>query len=333
VPILSVRRTATASLVLILAACATASSGAATPAPAPTAHVAKNDKNKDKGNNGNNGNSTNSTNSDDTSGLSTNAASGASSPGDDSQGDDNSKNKSKDKGSSTPAATTPPPAPARGPAAAPTSSAPATTAPASGAPASTLTDPPAPPQLGVTVGLTGASGTVMVRAADGAPLQSLSTASALPTGTHIDTRNGSVDLTSAIDAAGTTQTGHFSGGIFEVRQAPEGKGVTQLVLVGGAWGACKAATAATASTSAVAHAAGKRKAIRRLWGTDDHGRFVTKGRGSVATVRGTKWLTEDFCDGTRTTVAQGAVAVRDLARHKTVVVRAGHSYFARVAAR
>jgi hypothetical protein len=46
-------------------------------------------------------------------------------------------------------------------------------------------------------------------------------------------------------------------------------------------------------------------------------------------VRGTRWLTEDRCDGTLTRVASGAVAVFDRSRHKTVIVRAGRSYLAR----
>jgi hypothetical protein len=48
-------------------------------------------------------------------------------------------------------------------------------------------------------------------------------------------------------------------------------------------------------------------------------------------VRGTRWLTRDTCAGTRTRVVAGAVAVRDLRRHRTVVVRKGHEYLARVA--
>ena len=62
---------------------------------------------------------------------------------------------------------------------------------------------------------------------------------------------------------------------------------------------------------------------------DDGGRFRTYGRHSHATVRGTRWLTEDRCGGTLTRVASGAVAVRDRIRRRTVLVRAGRSYLAR----
>ena len=59
-------------------------------------------------------------------------------------------------------------------------------------------------------------------------------------------------------------------------------------------------------------AGGKRRVVRRLWGKDKHARFRTHGRDSVATVRGTQWVTTDRCDGTVTRVTEGKVLVRDL---------------------
>jgi hypothetical protein len=56
------------------------------------------------------------------------------------------------------------------------------------------------------------------------------------------------------------------------------------------------------------------------------------GHYSAATVLGTRWLTEDFCDGTLVLVAKGVVVVEDLATHATVTVRAGHSAFTPAAA-
>ena len=41
------------------------------------------------------------------------------------------------------------------------------------------------------------------------------------------------------------------------------------------------------------------------------GEFRTKGKYSAATVRGTEWLTQDYCDGTLTQVKTGVVDVRD----------------------
>ena len=45
--------------------------------------------------------------------------------------------------------------------------------------------------------------------------------------------------------------------------------------------------------------------VRRLWGRDRGGRYRTYGRHSHATVRGTRWLTEDRCLGTYTRVTEG----------------------------
>ena len=63
--------------------------------------------------------------------------------------------------------------------------------------------------------------------------------------------------------------------------------------------------------------------------TTSHGKFRTRASNSVITVRGTTWYVADRCDGTLTRVTSGSVAVRDLRRQRTVVVRAGHSYLAR----
>ena len=49
--------------------------------------------------------------------------------------------------------------------------------------------------------------------------------------------------------------------------------------------------------------------VRSLWGKDKGGKFRTHGRWSVASVRGTRWLTQDRCDGTLTKVTEGAVDV------------------------
>ena len=71
-----------------------------------------------------------------------------------------------------------------------------------------------------------------------------------------------------------------------------------------------------------------KKKKRRLWG-DGEGKFRTKGKHSAATVVGTKWLVEDRCKSTLTRVVRGRVSVRDFAKKKTVIVRAGKRYIAR----
>ncbi|HEY6758192.1 MAG TPA: hypothetical protein VI318_01835 [Baekduia sp.] len=182
------------------------------------------------------------------------------------------------------------------------------------------------PVLGRTFAIATVAGKVTATAPSGAPVD-LSAAAAVPPGTLIDTRGGTVELKAALDRKGTTQTARFWGGLFQANQGTGARGLTQLVLRGGNFTSCGAASTRAHASKATK----KKKPPRALWGSDDHGRFETRGRGSVATVRGTRWLTEDTCDGTRTTVAAGAVAVRDLRRGKTVVVTKGHNYLARLA--
>lgn len=156
----------------------------------------------------------------------------------------------------------------------------------------------------------------------------LQTGMSLPSGTVVDARAGSVQLPSP----GGGDPGVFKGGRFIVRQTGGANPRTALQLTGGSFAACpKAPSAAPAAVTAstASRRLGRHSVVRSLWGHDHHGHFSTSGRYAAAIVRGTTWLTQDRCDGTRVAVMQGAVAVHDAARHKTVIVRAGHSYLAK----
>ncbi len=150
----------------------------------------------------------------------------------------------------------------------------------------------------------------------------------VPVGSLVDTRHGRVSLQSARDGKGRTQTGTFWGGVFQVRQTRHNRGITDLHLRGGRFAGCGGGVKAGASALA-REAKGKRRVVRRLWGKDKHARFRTHGRDSVATVRGTRWVTTDRCDGTLTKVSEGKVLVRDLRRKHSVLLTAGHAYLAR----
>jgi streptogramin lyase len=171
-------------------------------------------------------------------------------------------------------------------------------------------------------------GKVRVKAPDG-EWESLPADAELPVGAMLDTRRGTVALSST-GCRGGTQTGTFGGGIFSVRQPRSGCGRVDVYLRGGNFKSCPRLTArqrrARGSRTATAS---RTRRVRQLWGRDSGGRFRSHGRHSHATVRGTRWLTVDRCDGTLTRVTQGSVAVRDFTRHRTVVVRAGHSYVAK----
>jgi hypothetical protein len=165
-----------------------------------------------------------------------------------------------------------------------------------------------------------------VRRPRGRGYEELEKGRSIPVGSLVDTRRGSVRLTTATDSEGHTQTGVFSGGTFSIAQGRGG--TTDLFLRGGSFARCGRLLKAVAST-----ADRKRRPVRSLWGRDRSGQFRTHGRDSVATVRGTTWLTRDRCDGTLTVVRSGAVSVRDRRTHRTVVVRAGGRHLARRAAR
>ena len=120
--------------------------------------------------------------------------------------------------------------------------------------------------------------------------------------------------------------------------AGQANGVVRLTLIGGNFTSCGTRRLSARSGLSVESAQLKKptkpaapvkpvKPVRRLWGTGK-GKFTTTGKFASATVRGTEWLVADFCTGTRVTVRRGIVSVRDLAKKKTVLVKAGHSYFA-----
>jgi virginiamycin B lyase len=168
-------------------------------------------------------------------------------------------------------------------------------------------------------------GTVRVKTPDG-EWKSLGAGAEVPVGAMLDTRRGQVALSSR-GCRGGTQTGRFGGGIFSVRQPRSGCGRVDVYLRGGSFKSCPRLT--TRHRRGRVASASKVRRVRMLWGRDSGGRFRSHGRHSHATVRGTRWLTVDRCDGTLTRVTSGAVVVRDEVRHRSVLVRAGRSYLAK----
>ncbi len=206
--------------------------------------------------------------------------------------------------------------PARGPA--PASSPPEQERPAS-------KDAPPAPVLGKAVGVTPSRGTVRVRARGSKRFITLTAGDSIPVGSTIDARRGRVALSSALNSSGKVQTAQFWGGIFKVGQSRSGRGMTDIALLGGRPSCAKAPAKASISKR-------KRKRSRRgakLWAKDKRGRFRTRGSNSVATTRGTFWLTQERCNGTLTKVYEGAVVVRNRKTGKRVTVRAGKRYLAR----
>jgi hypothetical protein len=177
------------------------------------------------------------------------------------------------------------------------------------------------PVVGERLGVT-PEGAVRVRT-PGGDWQDLTEGASVPNGSTVDARQGTITLTAAVDAAGTQQSAAFSGAQFTVEQLQGAQPVTKLVLRGGNFKACpKAQSSQVPSWSAFAAKA--ERPVRSVFGSG-HGRFRTQGRFAAATVRGTIWQTDDYCDRTMITVKRGVVAVRDLHTGRSVDVRAGSS--------
>ena len=157
----------------------------------------------------------------------------------------------------------------------------------------------------------------------------------LPVGTTLETTKGRVELVAAARTSGAqTMKAQFFDGRFVIRQVRQAKRgaksrrlFTQLRLAGGKFRSTCGAKASSSRELAAKKKRSKKK-VRSLWG-DGKGSFQTRGQGAAATVRGTRWLTQDRCDGTLVRVRRGRVDVRDLFRKRTVRVNAGQSYLAR----
>jgi hypothetical protein len=161
---------------------------------------------------------------------------------------------------------------------------------------------------------------VKVRGTDG--YTALGPGAKVPVGSVVDATHGTVRLTTKVGDG--TQEALLHGAGFEVRQDARAGGMTDLVLRGGDFSSCGSKVARAASRGR-----GTGSPRRFLWARDTGGRFRTHGRNSVATVRGTEWVTTDTCAGTTTRVRSGAVLVRDLHTGRRVLVRAGHSHLVR----
>ncbi len=156
---------------------------------------------------------------------------------------------------------------------------------------------------------------------------------ALPMGTIVDTRKGRVALASTVDgrrigAGGTRQTATLAAGIFRIRQQRAALGSTArvptdfvLTSAPGAEGACAASTGVTGPIKGRG-----RSVVRSLSASVHKGLFRIVGAAGTSTGRDATWVTQDRCDGTRTDVGKGAVAVASAVSKKTVTVTTGRSY-------
>jgi streptogramin lyase len=184
------------------------------------------------------------------------------------------------------------------------------------------------PQANTTVGATTTAGSVLIELPGKHHFIHLSAGELIPLGATINTLHGTVLIQSAT-GPGELASGLFSGGLFTVTQRP-GTTVTVLTLAS-AFKACVAKPLAHAAAAAALKKPKKRKkskkVVNQVFG-NAHGQFSTRGHYATAADEGTKWHTEDRCDGTLIVVTVGRVTVTDRVRHRTFVLTAGHHYLA-----
>ena len=204
--------------------------------------------------------------------------------------------------------------------------------------------PPPPPKLGGAFNVEPVKGLVFVEI--NGKFIPITEVRQIPNGAIINALHGTVALITAAGGSSTanvsqavktkskkpkakvtTQKGTFGGAVFKVTQDHSGLATLSLVEGANFAGAPTYASCQTHSVKATVAALSK-KTLQLLKGSDNHGKFRTKGRYAAATVRGTVWSIADRCDGTLTHVTRGTVVVSDLVRHKSITVRAGHSYLA-----
>lgn len=189
-------------------------------------------------------------------------------------------------------------------------------APPAAAPPLQAPPPPPPqpeqPELGRTAAATPVSGTVTV--GEGDDRHRLTKRTIIPVATLVDATDGEVELEFETTAHGFQQ-GVFSDGAFTIHQGRD-RTLVELRLAG---------EAPTTAGRARASAARKR---RRVWGSAK-GEFRTTGAHGAATVRGTRWLTEDRPDGTFIHVVEGTVLAEAFERDHRRILHAGESFLAR----
>lgn len=184
----------------------------------------------------------------------------------------------------------------------------------------------APPTLGVTGNLTPLSGVVRVKLPGSKHFVLLSAAAQVPLGTIVDATAGKVSVTTA-SVHGGTQIAVFYLGEFKLTQARSG--LALATLLGGRYAVCPTSKERLHLARANAARASRKHTVRKLW-AESHGSYSTKGNYATGAAQGTRWLTQDLCEGTLITVISDRVTVTNLITHRRATVAAGKKYLARV---
>jgi hypothetical protein len=184
---------------------------------------------------------------------------------------------------------------------------------------------PPPPKFGVSGNVAPVSGSVLVKLPGSSIFVALTGLRQIPFGTVVNATNGKVTVTT-VAPGGVIQTITYSEGVFKLTQ--DRNGLVVATLVGGDFAGCPTAQQRSHLARASAKRTSPKHVVRKLW-SEGHGRYSTKGNYAAGAVLGTRWLTEDLCDGTFIHVVTDRVAVTNLVTHRHLTVKAGHSYLAK----
>jgi hypothetical protein len=170
------------------------------------------------------------------------------------------------------------------------------------------------PILGQRATVAPSNGTVLVKRPGAHHFSNVKTVTSVPYGSIVNANTGKLKVIAA-KGSGGTESGVFYAGSFQMTQNKAG--LVNAILTHRPQGCPSDKTGASTARS---HSF-------NLW-SHVKGKFRTRGAYGSASVRGTIWLTENRCDGTYFRVIEGTLWIRDFTRHKSVILRAGHSYLA-----
>jgi len=183
---------------------------------------------------------------------------------------------------------------------------------------------PLKPVAGQSFNVEPAGGTVELQCPGEDEFSRLTSFKQIPMGCLVNTRHGTIALTSSKGSSGDLQDAIFWGGVFVVTQQEGDNQKVELQLAGKRM--CEKRSTARKT---VARASGRKRGGRRAWGSGK-GDYETSGSYGSATVRGTTWLVVDRCDAaTLFKVTEGTVWVQDFVKDKEVVLEAGEQYIAK----
>lgn len=186
---------------------------------------------------------------------------------------------------------------------------------------------PPQPVAGQSFYVEPANGTVELQCPGEDEYSRLTSFKQVPMGCLVNTRRGTIALTSSKGSSGELQDAIFWGGVFVVTQKEGDNQTVELKLAGKRMCEKRSGSA----RKPVARASGKKRGGRRAWGSGK-GDYETSGSYGSATVRGTTWLVADRCDAsTLFKVTEGTVWVQDFVKDKEVVLDAGQQYVAKAA--